>query len=392
MVDYAYMAHSLANLSGIPVRLYLDGKFAGLYHTGKFKPDLAILREPEIFSNPASVSYYMTPEFLFYGLFRLKKQPVCMVLGPVAQLPVDKAAAVRILRSIGEPAGRAAELQNYFATIPGYPLRNFLQILCTVATFLNEEKISVSDILAGELPPTTSRQEQPLDAAADRAATAVTGHDTYALEQQMLSLIETGRPDELRQLFAQPAAGRAGTMAQDTLRQQKNLLIVTATLASRAAVRGGLDTGTAFGLSDLYIQKAELLTGYEAIARLQLQMVLDFAGQVQALLCGAGGHSVIRKARQYILAHVGEGLTTQQLAAALHCNRTYLCSLFRRELGQTVNEYITRTRLEEAKRLLRLTQKPLHAVAEQVGFSSQSYFQNVFKKHEGITPQQYRNG
>ncbi len=117
MIDYAYMALTLANLSSIPVRLYRDGTFAGLFHNSKFKPDLAILEEPNIFKNNASVSYYMTEEFLFYGLFRVKEEPVSMVLGPVAQLTVDRARAERILLSIGESPARAPELQNYLRSI-----------------------------------------------------------------------------------------------------------------------------------------------------------------------------------------------------------------------------------------------------------------------------------
>ena len=41
-IDYEYLAASLSSLAGLPVRLYRDGEFAGLYHHTKFKPDLAI--------------------------------------------------------------------------------------------------------------------------------------------------------------------------------------------------------------------------------------------------------------------------------------------------------------------------------------------------------------
>ncbi len=388
MIDYEYMALTLANLSGIPVRLYRDRKFTGLYHSSKFKPDLAILEEPNIFKNTASVSYYMTEEFLFYGLFRVKNEDISMVLGPVAHLSVDRARAGRILLSIGESPARARELQNYLKSIPGYPLRNFLQILCTFAYFLNGEKLSIGDILAEGFPlPAPELPPAPID----RQEPSSAGHNTYDLEQTLLSYIEYGRPEALEKLFQMPAAGRAGIMAQDTLRQQKNLLIVTATLCSRAAIRGGLDTETAFALSDLYIQKAELLSSYETLTKLSMQMTMDYARRVAALQCGEGNRRILRDARQYILSHIHEHITTQQLAAAVGRNRTYLCACFREETGLSVNDYITRTKMEEAKRLLRVTDKSLRAIAEQLGYSTQSYFQNVFKKTAGMTPLEYRN-
>ena len=89
----------------------------------------------------------MDRNFLYYGLFRVKKDGIALLIGPVSQTPVNTAAAAKILRSMGEPAGRAKELAEYFSTIPGYPLRTFLQILCTVNYFINGEKVDVAQLL-----------------------------------------------------------------------------------------------------------------------------------------------------------------------------------------------------------------------------------------------------
>ena len=180
-------------------------------------------------------------------------------------------------------------------------------------------------------------------------------------------------------------------MAQETLRQQKNLLIVTATLASRAAIRGGMDTETAFILSDLFIQKAELMSSYESLVRLSMQMTIEFAERVAALQCGESGRKLIRDARLYILQHIDERITTEQLAEHLSRNRTYLCSVFKAETGMSVNAYITQMKIDEAKRLLEVTDKSLKSIAEHLGFSTQNYFQNVFKKVAGMTPMEYRS-
>ena len=151
--DYDYLAYSLSTLAGLPVRLYRDGVFCGLYHHTKFKPDLAILEEPNIFRSTESVSYYMDDNFLYYGLFRVRKNAVALLIGPVSQMPVNTTLAVKILRSMGESASRAKELSDYFSTIPGYPLRTFLQILCTVNYFINGEKTDVGQLLLEEELP-----------------------------------------------------------------------------------------------------------------------------------------------------------------------------------------------------------------------------------------------
>ena len=381
--DYGYLAYSLSSLAGLPVRLYRNGAFQGLCHHTKFRPDLAILEEPNIFQNRENVSYYMDENFLYYGLFRVKRDNVALLIGPISQTPVSTAAAVKILHAMGEPASRAKELVNYFSTIPGYPLRTFLQILCTVNYFINGEKTDVSQLLIGtELPQ--PEQSTPLPVSETQM------HNTMDFEELMLSHVEHGHTAEIEAMFRSVAAGRAGTMAFDTLRQQKNLLICTATLVTRAAIRGGLNREQAFALSDMYIQKAELMTDVLSLHRLNTQMVLDFTGRVAAEKAGIHHSKLVRQVRDYVLAHIGEAITTEQLAKELGMNRTYLCKLFAEETGLTVGRYVTRVKAEESKRLMDITPKSIAEIAAYLGFSSQSYFQKVFKQQFGLTPGAYR--
>lgn len=384
-MDYDYLAQSLAALSGVPVRIYTDGKFTGLHHHTKFKPDFAIMEETNIFRNPGNVSYYMDENFLYYGLFRSARDSISMVMGPVAQVTVDRTMAVKILRAMGESVGRAGEIKDYFAAIPSYPLRNFLQILCTVNFFLNGEKLDVGQLLLAQaelpaVPPEPGAQE----------GVAHEAHNTDELETVMLSCVEHGRVDEIQKLFQRPAAGRAGTMAADALRQEKNLIICTATLVTRAAIRGGLDRATAFSLSDTYIQRAELIEDYVGLVRLSARMVEDFTRRVADARCGMGNSPLIRAVREYILLHLDRSITTQELSRAVGINRTYLCKRFQEEAGMTVNHYVTAVKMDEAKRLLDVTKKTSAEIAEILGYSSQSYFQSVFKKAAGVTPGEYR--
>ena len=220
-IDYEYLAASLSSLAGLPVRLYRAGEFAGLYHHTKFKPDLAILEEEHIFANPGNVSYYMDENFLYYGLFRAERRAVALIIGPVAHSPVNHTLAVRILRAMGENIGRAGELTDYFSAIPAYPLRNFLQILCTVNYFLNGEKLDVGQLLLTEEEMPSAQEAIPPERGEQEI------HNTLALEEQMLACVEHGRVDEIQQLFQRPVEGRAGTLAADALRHGGRLAVIT---------------------------------------------------------------------------------------------------------------------------------------------------------------------
>ncbi len=68
----------------------------------------------------------------------------------------------------------------------------------------------------------------------------------------------------------------------------------------------------------------------------------------------------------------------------------YLSSVFKKEMGMAVAEYIRAQKLSEVKRLLTETDYSLSEIALSLGYSSQSYFQNQFKAEFGITPIQYK--
>lgn len=382
-MDYDYLAGSLAALTGVPVRIYIEGKFTELYHHTKFKPDLAMTEEANIFHNLGNVSYYMDENFLYYGLFRSARDSVALVMGPVPQASVDRVMAVKILRSIGESVSRADELTDYLSGIPAYPLRNFLQILCTVNFFFNDEKLNVGQLLlvdeSGLTPPSTASKLEDLRSV----------HNTDELETFMLSCVEHGRINEIRELFQRPILGRAGIMAADALRQEKNLIICTATLVTRAAIRGGLDRATAFALSDTYIQRAELMEDYAGLMRLSAEMLEDFTKRVADAQCG-GKSPLVRAVREYVLLHLDRPVTTDDISRAMGTNRTYLCKRFQEETGMTVKHYVTAIKMDEARRLLKVTKKTSAEIAEVLGYSSQSYFQSVFKKNTGRTPGEYR--
>ena len=68
----------------------------------------------------------------------------------------------------------------------------------------------------------------------------------------------------------------------------------------------------------------------------------------------------------------------------------HLCRVFKETLNMRPLEYLTRRRLQEAKRLLQRTELPIAEIALQSGFPDAGYFSTVFKKHEGITPMEYK--
>jgi AraC-like DNA-binding protein len=92
----------------------------------------------------------------------------------------------------------------------------------------------------------------------------------------------------------------------------------------------------------------------------------------------------------YIHNHYFETIPMNILAELEHYNVTYYGQWFKKKMGITPQQYIQKIRLEEAKRLMRETDFSILDIAQQVGYTYQSYLTRLFKEAEGMTPQQYK--
>ncbi|SCZ79426.1 AraC family transcriptional regulator [Pseudobutyrivibrio xylanivorans] len=216
-------------------------------------------------------------------------------------------------------------------------------------------------------------------------------HDTYYFEQEYYSYVEKGDVEGLKEFIKKIPNMNVGRTATDSIRQAKNLFIASTTLITRRAIDGGLDIETAYQLSDSYILEAEKMTDVKAINFLNMTCIIDFAKRVSEAKVPMGMSKEIFSVIQYISNHVNTNITVEQIADELHMDRSTLSKKFKRELGFNISTYIMRRKLEEAKSLLHYTDKTISEISEYLCFSSQSYFQNVFKAKYGMTPKEYRN-
>ncbi|HEX2945931.1 MAG TPA: helix-turn-helix domain-containing protein, partial [Clostridia bacterium] len=87
-----------------------------------------------------------------------------------------------------------------------------------------------------------------------------------------------------------------------------------------------------------------------------------------------------------------ETISLDRVARKVNVSPNYFSAIFSQEVGQTFIEYLTGKRIDEAKRLLRLTDKRSSEIAFAVGYKDPHYFSFAFKKISGCTPSEYRKG
>ena len=269
------------------------------------------------------------------------------------------------------------------------PLESVLQMMCALNCMLNREQLSLRDITINTdvLPYQAGTVEKSADAG-DSYQYDV--YSSYDVEQQLMDVVEHGNLAALSAFAANAPAIRAGILSTNQLRQLQNIFVVSTTLACRAAIRGGLDQKTAFYLSDVYIQKADLLKDARSLTNLQFQMVTDYTGRVDALRVGEIHTDLSLRVANYVMGHLSEMITIDALCKALYISRSKLTARFKEETGKTIAEFITAVKMKEANRLLCHTDRPLAAIADYLGYSSQSHFSRVFKSYYQLTPHEYK--
>lgn len=102
---------------------------------------------------------------------------------------------------------------------------------------------------------------------------------------------------------------------------------------------------------------------------------------------------LLKQAIVFISEHYfEESISLDRVAKKVNISPNYLSAIFSQEVGQTLIEYLTFKRIDEAKRMLRQTDKRLNEIAFSVGYKDPHYFSFVFKKVSGCTPSEYRRG
>ena len=136
-------------------------------------------------------------------------------------------------------------------------------------------------------------------------------------------------------------------------------------------------------------------TGYKDICQAYMEILIIRLMRSTSLAVPAepqvtSGNRQCAAVRRYIDLHFKEPLTLEQLAEDAHMNKFYLSHAFKREYGVSPINYMITKRIEESKYLLAETDLSMSQIAQLLGFSSLSYFSQVFRRTQSLSPMEYR--
>lgn len=395
-----YLCKSLAKAAGTPVRLCRAGspRFSELIYP--LDPDPVTPYLSRLLAEPAPAGVFTTPTGQNYGYAAISGGWHILVGPSRMEYPDDRLVKEQLFR-LGIPAAAQAEYLHALNCFPLISAGRMGWLMVFLVSALEGTALPF-DRLDFHIPPGEHRSEVQSRYLNTRESDQWQNPDQLLVErgQQfeklLLSYIQKGDSEQVQALLEASPAIQAGKMSEDSLRQLKNAGICAAAVASRAAIAGGMDEKAAFRMSDLYIQKIELLEDASALKKLQNDMIIDYAEAVRRVRYrvtpgeNAAAQQLFRACADYVARHIYEPIRVDEMADALGYSRGYLSSSFKRQTGLTLTQYILQEKVFEAQRMLEFSGESLMEIANLFSFSSQSHFQNVFKKVTGQTPMEYR--
>ena len=223
------------------------------------------------------------------------------------------------------------------------------------------------------------------------------GYDEELLQYEYLRDGDMRSVEESKRIFR---TGITGKLSDDPVRDKKYLFVASTTLATRFAIEGGMEAQEAYNLSDLYIQKMDLLKTVDSIFEHQTEMITDFTTRMSHIhsVRNSSDHETVDvnisepvlKVMDYIYYHLHMPMTVASIGDAIGYSPNYLNSLFKKEKGLTISEYIRMQRVEASKRLLLYSGYSISEISSLLAFSSESHFIKVFREQTDLTPKQYK--
>ena len=377
------------NSTFIPLHFYEGENCICALPTNDLPIDFISANKRLLDSTEEDCFYFSTKESLYVGVVK-DNQNREIIIGPVSSTNLSSKDIDSLLTAYMLPHTYKEDIQTFYENTPMFSLYQFLNILALVHRCLTGKLIDVFEKF-GLVNPQTEKSigETHSVALVERKENSVF-HNTYNFEKKYFDYVEKGDVDGLLQFMQTIPSLSEGQTSSDSLRQAKNIFISSTTLITRHAIAGGLDIETAYQLSDSYIQEVEKMSDRSSITSLNATAAIDFAKRVAEAKIPTGMSQDIFNCIQYVSNHVNQNISVEEIAQYLNMDRTTLSKKFKRELGFNISSYIMRRKLEEAKSLLNYTDMTISEISEYLCFSSQAYFQNVFKKKYGITPKEYR--
>lgn len=336
--------------------------------------------KPLLLSDSIGLSWIVAMEVVSNQLYHVH------MIGPAFTSDVSYHRLERELSNSSYPKVYIQQFFDQIHSLPIISLDAWAKYGLMLHFYITGEKLEISDFNYQ-----TSIAAEPTWDKKDTTPSPKGG--TWLAEQMAMKMIEEGQLNYQKAFnrLSMSAGVITPTGSSMSTRQLKNYMISFITLATRAAIRGGLDAETAYYIGEHYIVSTENASNLSDLTRINATMYEDFIHRVNKVRTAIGTSTAIQACCNYIDLHIEEKLSMKKFAAEIGYSEYYLSQKFKKEIGMTVAQYMKERRIERAKLLLKSSNQSIQDICDILGFCNPSYFTDNFHSIVGMTPSEYRS-
>ena len=354
-----------------------------------------------LFTTEHTVSFYISDDKIAFGSVLDRDSTYAVYIGPcLLSDPTESMMHSMLTRSNSpfrnNPGKYYDTLYRYIRTLPRFTPARFLWVLGFCCNSINHEVKDPEDFYQAAVPKNRidPKEERDINRVEVDRSRLITQYDRTVRELQML--IRNGSVTAVNAFWNDNASVFSRILSalrteDEPLRSAKNRFICFVSAVSAEACDAGISVKQAHELEESLISEVENCLIPQQTEPFFRKATLSFTELMQRLLTDSrSGNELIRQAVNYIHDHISEPLSASEIAEALGYSRGYLSAQFKKEMSIKISDYVNREKIAVAESLLIDTENSIVDISNYLSFSSQNYFQNVFRKVTSTTPLKYR--
>lgn len=315
-----------------------------------------------------------------------------VIIGPAITEVADLSKARKLIGAFRYGNSDITQSADYIIdNAKAVSINTFITAMCLVYSTVFD-KVITPDRIIGESKLETeqkSRSKKVLNEEKRQTYFGGEYSDTYNIENTIAMYVTKGDTENLLN-FLFSIKYIDVKLGNDSLRHFKNATVILNNVMYRAAIESGVSKVMCYRLGEINLQQIEACNSLEALNVVAISFAKEYCEQVAKVKRRITQFDDINTVMQYIEENVHNRIKVSEIAKVVFLSPEYLSVKFHRAVGETIPSYINRVKIEKAKELLVQSDMPIGEISEYLAFSSQSYFQNIFKKYCAVTPKEYR--
>lgn len=327
-----------------------------------------------------------------YTIIRMPDSDEIMVCGPVLFEEIREERRKEILDKAGIPEELRDRIRDYYyrtAYVPSQAMyRNLFTTLANQLFGENQYDIVYADF------GVWSEQYQNYDnyyRIPDKPFLSIQLiEDRYEVENTILTAVASGNERQAMECCVNWSMYMFPQRLTNKLRDGKDYAITLNTLLRKTVEQAGVHPIHIDAVSNRHIQLIEQISSVEQLLGLDTQIVRTYCNLVRKH--NLKDYSLLtQKIITCVDTELCADLSLKALSERLSVNASYLSTLFKKEVGLPLTEFVNRRRITYAQSLLIHTDLPIKTVAQKCGIPDVYYFSRLFKRLTGTTPKAYRS-